>query len=280
MSVALPRSSRRRMPVLVLAALVLAAGGGFARQEPSADRLNGEFLASLGRDFAAVLTSPLRWDGRDLGRFALLSAATLGLAAADESIRDWALERRTEGSGDVSAVFEKAGDGAYLLGMAAALYAAGEVWDSRGLRRTGLLSIESLAIASAIGAVMKVAIGRARPYVGEGSSSFHPFSPKSGYHAFPSGHAAAAFAVATTIARQTRGAAVDILAYGAATLVGLSRIHDDQHWSSSVLAGAALGHFVAAKISDRHQRGSKPGPVKLGLQFGPRRQALALTVAF
>lgn len=207
------------MTGLVPAILILAASAGFAQHEPSADRLNEEFLASFGRDFAAVVTSPLHWGSRDLGRFALISAATLGLSAADEDIRDWAQERRTGGSADISAVFEKAGNGAYLLGLAAALYAAGEVGDSRGLRRTGLLSIESLATASAIGAVMKVAIGRARPYAGQGSTSFHPFSSESAYHAFPSGHAAAAFAVATTIARQSRGVAVDILAYGAAALV-------------------------------------------------------------
>jgi len=268
------------MTGLVPAILILAASAGFAQHEPSADRLNEEFLASFGRDFAAVVTSPLHWGSRDLGRFALISAATLGLSAADEDIRDWAQERRTGGSADISAVFEKAGNGAYLLGLAAALYAAGEVGDSRGLRRTGLLSIESLATASAIGAVMKVAIGRARPYAGQGSTSFHPFSSESAYHAFPSGHAAAAFAVATTIARQSRGVAVDILAYGAAALVGVSRVHDDKHWASSVLTGAALGYFVAGKISDRHRQAPPARGIKLGLQLGPSRQALTLAAAF
>jgi len=271
---------RRRVGGAALAALILAGGcGGFA-QEASEYRLNKDFFAAFGRDFAAVVTAPLHWDRRDLGRFALVSGATLVAVAFDESIRDWMQDHRTDFSGDASPIFEKIGNGAYLLGFSAALYAAGEIWPSPGLRKTALLSVESLATASALAAVMKFVVGRARPYTGEGSLSFHMFSIESAYHSFPSGHTAAAFAVATTIAQQTRGVAVDILAYGAATLVGLSRIHDDEHWASSVLAGGALGYFVASKINGRHRSGEPLKTVDLGIQLGPERQAVTLTYSF
>jgi membrane-associated phospholipid phosphatase len=36
------------------------------------------------------------------------------------------------------------------------------------------------------------------------------------------------------------------VAYGLATLVGLSRIYDNAHWASDVMAGAAIG-FLSAK---------------------------------
>jgi len=265
---------------LVLAAFVLAGAMPCLGQETPEYRLNTHFLAAFARDFAAAVTSPLHWHGRDLGRFALVGGATLGAAAFDEGIRDWSQDRRTEESDDISAVFETAGNGAFLLGLSAALYAAGEIWDSRGLRKTALLSVESLATASALAAAMKIIIGRARPYAGEGPYSFHPFSTQSAHNSFPSGHATAAFAVATTIACQTRGVAVDILAYSTAVMVGLSRIHDDKHWTSSVIAGSALGYFVARTINGRHAAGGTSKGVKLGFQLGPQRQALVLTCAF
>ncbi len=234
------RQVRRRLAGPILAALVLAGGHfGFA-QAPPDYRLNKDFLAAFGRDLAAVATSPLHWGGRDLGRFALISGATLATVACDRRIRNWMQDHRTDWSEDASLVFEKIGNGAYLLSFTAVLYAAGEIWSSRGLRRTALLSVESLAAASALTAVMKFAVGRARPYTGEGPYAFRTFSTKSAHNSFPSGHAAAAFAVATTIALETRGVAVDLVAYSVATLVGLSRIHDDKHWASSVIAGGAL----------------------------------------
>lgn len=267
---------------LILAVLILGGGvRGFA-QDASDYRLNMDFLGSFGRDFAAVVTSPLHWDRRDLGRLALVSAGTLTFVAFDPEIRDWAQDHRTDSSQEVSDVFEKIGNGAYLLGFSAAVYAAGEIWYSRGrgLRKTALLSVESLATASALVAVMKFVVGRARPRTGEDQLTFHMFSTSSDYNSFPSGHTAAAFAVATTIAAQTRGAAVDILAYSVATLVGLSRIHDNQHWASSVFAGGALGYFVARKINARHRGGETSKSVHLGIQLGPERQALTLTYDF
>jgi hypothetical protein len=270
----------RRLGGVALVALILAGGCQGFSQTPPDYRLNKDFLTGFGRDFAAVVTSPLHWGGRDLGRLAIVSAGTLTLVAFDPEIRDWAQDHKTDSSDEVSQVFEKIGSGAYLLGFSAALYAAGEIWHSRGLRKTALLSVESLATASALAAVMKFVVGRARPYTGEGSLSFHMFSTESAHNSFPSGHTVAAFAVATTIAEQTRGMAVDILAYSVATLVGLSRIHDDKHWASSVLAGGALGYFVAKKINARHRSGEPSKSVQLGVQLGPECQALTLTYAF
>jgi membrane-associated phospholipid phosphatase len=273
--------SGRRDLGFALVVLVIACGITGSAQEAADYRLSADFLGAFGRDFAAVVTSPLRWNGGDLGRFALVSGATFGTVALDSGIWDWVQEHRTPSSQDVSAFFEKTGDGAYLLGLSAALYAAGEIWDSRGLRKTALLSVESLATASALAAVMKFVTGRARPHTGEDPLTFRMFSTESAYHSFPSGHTTAAFAVATTIAEQAPGAAVDILAYGVATLAGLSRIHDGEHWVSGVLAGGALGYFTGKMISGRHRRSAGAAKsVDFGIQLGPRRQALSLTYVF
>ena len=86
--------------------------------------------------------------------------------------------------------------------------------------------------------------------------------------------------MATTIAEQTRGIAVDILAYSLATLVGFSRVNDNQHWFSSIVGGAILGHFVAEKINNFHRRRGAPSALNFGFRLGPDREALTVSYTF
>lgn len=65
---------------------------------------------------------------------------------------------------------------------------------------------------------------------------------------FPSGHAASAFAFATAVAMEHRGAGTVVAPLAA--LVGYSRVHTGVHWPSDVAAGAAIG--VAAASATRH----------------------------
>ena len=82
----------------------------------------------------------------------------------------------------------------------------------------------------------KAAIDRERPN-GDGQS-------------FPSNHATQAFAVATVIDRHYDAPWV----YAIATAVGLARIYHDDHWASDVVAGAAIGTFVANTVVSTNQR--------------------------
>jgi undecaprenyl-diphosphatase len=68
--------------------------------------------------------------------------------------------------------------------------------------------------------------------------------PHSG--AFPSGHAASAFAAATVIAWASRRLAAP--AYVLAALVAWSRVYVGVHWPLDVIGGAALGTLVAIAL--------------------------------
>jgi membrane-associated phospholipid phosphatase len=74
----------------------------------------------------------------------------------------------------------------------------------------------------------------------------------------PSDHAVTAFAVAGTLCEELRRPWVTGLAYGTAGLVGWSRIHENRHWASDVVAGALVGAF-AARLTVRHLHWNRAG---------------------
>ena len=63
---------------------------------------------------------------------------------------------------------------------------------------------------------------------------------------FPSGHTASAFGVATVIAERYRKHRwVPFAAYGAATLLSLSRLPTRAHFPSDIFIGAAMGYSIS-----------------------------------
>jgi membrane-associated phospholipid phosphatase len=66
---------------------------------------------------------------------------------------------------------------------------------------------------------------------------------------FPSGHTTVAFALASAASANARG--LGWLTYPLAGVVGLSRISDDKHWTSDVVAGAALGTATGFWVAGR-----------------------------
>ncbi|RYG69063.1 phosphatase PAP2 family protein [bacterium] len=74
----------------------------------------------------------------------------------------------------------------------------------------------------------------------------------SGDDSFPSLHTSAAFSIAATQAYFHPKQAP--YWYGAATLVGIQRVHADKHYWHDVAAGAALGYFTA-RLEVRQKNG-------------------------
>jgi membrane-associated phospholipid phosphatase len=272
---------KRNLGIIFLTGLLLLLPQAFLLAETHAaeNRIGCEFFKNFADDFSKVLISPKNWEKRDLLNFSAVFSAGLLLYAFDQNIRTWVQDRRTHSSDEVFNFITHFGDGGILFGSIAAAYASGEVFKSNGLRKTSLLCLESWLSAGFIVETLKFVLGRARPDSGESSHSFHPFSTRSNFTSFPSGHSASAFAVAETIAEQSKKTYVDILAYSLATLVALSRVHNDKHWASDVFIGSSFGYFVAKKICslDRNRDSKK---AKVNFQFSAHSQSFSLTFVF
>jgi membrane-associated phospholipid phosphatase len=141
---------------------------------------------------------------------------------------------------------------------------AGRLTGDAAVTRTALRAAGAVAVAGGVATALKFAIGRSRPDGGGDADDFRPFS---GWNSFPSGHTAAAFALATTIAEATRDPWTDAALYGAATLTAFARLNDDRHWASDVFAGALVGHLSARWLMRRRGVAVGAGAVTLSLEF-------------
>ena len=138
-----------------------------------------------------------------------------------------------------------------------AIYVIGRIDDQPRVQALGLHSAESILLGTAIGGTIKVLAGRQRPFV----DIKNPYSFQLGrgfsaedYRSFPSGHTIAAFAFASSLTRETQfwwpqaGFWIGTVFYGGAGMVGLSRMYNNMHWASDVIAGAAIGTIVGLKV--------------------------------
>jgi membrane-associated phospholipid phosphatase len=137
------------------------------------------------------------------------------------------------------------------------IYAAGRVGGNARVQSLGLHSVESIVFADMLAGVIKWTAGRQRPYAD--IKNPHNFQLWRGfsddkYRSFPSGHTVTAFAFASTVTRESQffwphaGFLVGTIFYGGASLVGVSRIYNNMHWASDVVAGAAIGTIMGLHV--------------------------------
>jgi membrane-associated phospholipid phosphatase len=152
--------------------------------------------------------------------------------------------------------FRLLGDpGSFVTGTG--IYLIGRIDGQRRVQALGLHSVESILLADIIGGGIKFVAGRQRPFVDtKNPYNFQLWRGFQGdqYRSFPSGHTITAFAFASTLTRETQfwwpsgGFYVGTVFYGGAALVGLSRMYNNMHWASDVVAGAAIGTIVGLKV--------------------------------
>jgi membrane-associated phospholipid phosphatase len=186
--------------------------------------------------------------GKHLLPVFVVTGVTTGLIATDPY--DAPYFRRTSEFGNFNRIFSGSATSLATALMPASFYAVGLLRKDSYAQRTSLLAGEALADSLIIATALKLSTQRLRPSdippQGNFSDTFfeqnHPISSGS----FPSGHTIAAFSVATVFARRYRNHRwVPWVAYGAAGVIGFSRITLQAHFPSDVFLGAALGYSIS-----------------------------------
>src|SRR5439155_22996610 len=132
--------------------------------------------------------------------------------------------------------------------------------------------------AGAVTSALKFSVGRWRPDEAPGDP--HKLDPFSGKSSFPSGHATLAFAAAAALDRETDAPWVPWLAYPVAGVVGWSRLRDNEHLLSDVVAGAAIGFWTANKTEDFLEARAARGGTRVGMTVKPAGPGPMLGVRF
>jgi len=157
-----------------------------------------------------------------------------GVATAGASFWDAGSRSAAVGQLGWSDTFETAGGPVYSTVFVAGMFTAGRLAHGPRFRAMTYDMLDAAVVNFAYTGVLKVAVGRERPN-GQDNQSF------------PSGHTSNAFAMAS-VAQRHYGWKIGVPAYLLAGLMGVSRIHEDKHWLSDVVGGAALGFVVGRTV--------------------------------
>jgi len=151
---------------------------------------------------------------------------------------------------DVNDVFDASITTAEVVALPVSLLVAGYARHDPYQVSTALLAGEAYADSAVVDLALKAVTRRKRPSDVAAGAPFNdtffngsksPFKGSS----FPSGHAAAAFSVATVVAtRYHNHRWVPWVVYGFATAVSFSRVTTSAHFPSDVFLGAALGYTI------------------------------------
>lgn len=195
------------------------------------------------------IQSPFHFDSHDFMMTGIITGVTALSFALDNSIRNDVKTMHSSSMDNITNVGEKFGSGVYGLALSGALYLGGQVVKDNELRKTGVMLAEAIFLNGITTEILKIVIGRSRPYTNEGFD-FDPFkiSFKDDDNSLPSGHTSTAFTIATVLSERIDNTFASIALYSFAGLTALQRIYADRHWFSDLVLGAAIGTVVGLKV--------------------------------
>ena len=230
------------------------------------------YVPSLLTNFAEQASAPFHFSKRQW----LITGASVGITAAllhfDNNIDVWARVQKQKHAwvNKSSPVITNFGSiygtsTVAVVGLVSALFK-----NQKGVE-TSLLASQALITSGAWVQLIKHLTGREDPSASyiyskiPGGQWWGPFAQYdqdlpifksvTSFDAFPSGHTAAAFSMATVFALQYSDTKViPVICYSAATLVGISRLTEHAHWASDVFVGGLIGYACGKQVVDHHNK--------------------------
>jgi membrane-associated phospholipid phosphatase len=205
------------------------------------------------------LNALFRMDGSDAPYVAGGVVITAGLLASDHYMDSRVKNLKTNHNWiNNTSPFVTEFGGEYGILFAGAFTGGSIILGSGKGVETSVMLFESLITSGLWTRVGKLITGRERPSamynrLGTGSGRWsgpikqlkNPNNQSvSSFDAFPSGHTATIFSIATVFAEQYKdNLIVPIISYSFASLVGITRMIEHTHWASDVFVGAVIGYL-------------------------------------
>jgi membrane-associated phospholipid phosphatase len=235
-------------------------------------------------DLGYVVSDPWRWDGTDWAIASGCVGGTVMLGVfLDGPVQRESQEHPSQALDLASRRVGKLG----TIGSFAVIAGTGLTALATKDERLGDATVDALEASIISGGVitplLKHLVGRTRPRAAiQDSDSGSLFT---GGQSFPSGHATQAFTVASVYAESYPDHPwVAVVGYTGATAVAVSRIFENAHYLSDVVAGAVIGTFVGVTTVRLNEARRHPGerhsafvPAEIGLTTVVEGPALGVT---
>jgi membrane-associated phospholipid phosphatase len=161
---------------------------------------------------------------------------------ADAPITAWAERIQSSNVEDTIRIANRFGGGMNPAMVVVFFLVAGVVYRTRRWTAYGVAMALAGAAAGVSVQIVKYTAGRTRPELWLGP--FH--HARAAATSFPSGHTVGAFALAGVLMLASPSRTMRIIAFLLALSVAVSRVLAFRHWTSDVLASAAIGMILAA----------------------------------
>lgn len=224
------------------------------------------YLPSLVHNIGEQAASPFHFNGKDLA----IAGASAGIAAVlihyDYTIDEWFRTKKQQYPWvhKTSPVITQLGGTYGILTVASFGAISASLNDEKGVH-TSLLATQSMITSGAWVRLLKLVTSRERPmasyiYNKSGGSSWHgPLAQydqdrslkrgNASFDSFPSGHTATAFSIATVFATEYSDIKiVPVISYSLATMVGVTRLTEHEHWASDVFVGGLIGYLCGREV--------------------------------
>jgi membrane-associated phospholipid phosphatase len=222
-------------------------------------------------DQKTIWTSPFHINRHTAPLWIGFAAATAALMATDH--QSAAAIPQSGASVRAGNDFSRLGATYSVASFAGGFYAIGLITHNTKARETGFLAGEALIDTAIVVQALKFATGRVRPISPDTGEFFDRGA------SFPSGHAIAAWSLASVVAHEYgHHKYVPVLAYGLAAVVSSARFTSRQHYASDVLAGSAMGYFIGRYVYEAHQPRSDSRGYSLTPILDPASRSYGLSV--
>jgi membrane-associated phospholipid phosphatase len=213
------------------------------------------YLLSYPGNMVALAKSPMHWDREQWFQFGGSTVLIGAIIPMDEVLNIPFENWQT----DFGNSFGKAGDVMgglpFQFGLTGAALGVGAITKNKKWQHFALDNLQAQLFTGGITWITKELFHRARPETEEGAFAWYgPFNGGNN-ESFFSGHTSLSFSTATMIFLHTgKKWWVGLISYSLASAVGLSRMQQQKHWASDVVAGAIVGTATSQFIYHQQQK--------------------------
>lgn len=218
----------------------------------------GQLKADLKNIFNTskeYFVSPFHFTSNDYKTIAVVSSSAAISFLIDDEIKKFS-QKNFDSSNILLTKFDSYYHLEFMSATILGLYFFGNLSDNNKVKQLSVNLLTSSFLTGITTFGLKTLFSRSRPYAADNQYEFNWFEFEDKFLSFPSGHTSLAFSFSTIMAEQNKTLLWKSFWFSAATLVGISRIYNNQHWFSDVLLGTVIGYITAKFVLEHNNTNS------------------------